>query len=99
VSFEYVLMQEQNDTPQQARKLAHILRGMLCHVNLIPWNPVPGSPLGRSEWQRVLDFQSVLQDKGIACTVRVERGVDIAAACGQLAGQTDADTPEDSPPA
>jgi 23S rRNA (adenine2503-C2)-methyltransferase len=86
VSFEYVLMQGKNDAPHQAERLARLLRGMLCHVNLIPWNPVPGAPLGRSEWQRVLDFQQVLQDRGIACTVRVERGVDIAAACGQLAG-------------
>jgi 23S rRNA (adenine2503-C2)-methyltransferase len=87
VSFEYVLMQGENDTPEQARKLADLLRGMLCHVNLIPWNPVPGTPLGRSERKRVLNFQQVLQDAGVACTVRVERGVDIAAACGQLAGQ------------
>jgi 23S rRNA (adenine2503-C2)-methyltransferase len=56
-------------------------------VNLIPWNPVPGSPLGRSERERVLAFQQVLVDYGVACTVRVERGAEIAAACGQLAGQ------------
>jgi 23S rRNA (adenine2503-C2)-methyltransferase len=89
VSFEYVLMQGKNDNPQQAKQLAGLLRGMLCHVNLIPWNPVPGAPLGRSERQRVLDFQSILQDQNIPCTVRVERGVEIAAACGQLAGQHD----------
>jgi 23S rRNA (adenine2503-C2)-methyltransferase len=86
VSFEYVLMQHQNDTPAQAQRLAQRLRGMLCHVNLIPWNPVPGTPLGRSERQRVLAFQRVLHEHSIPCTVRVERGVDIAAACGQLAG-------------
>jgi 23S rRNA (adenine2503-C2)-methyltransferase len=57
-------------------------------VNLIPWNPVPGTPLGRSERQRVLAFQQVLLDYGVACTVRAERGVAIAAACGQLAGET-----------
>lgn len=88
VSFEYVLMQQQNDTPQHARQLARLLQGMLCHVNLIPWNPVPGMPLNRSTRQRVLDFQRVLHEHTIACTVRVERGIDIAAACGQLAGQT-----------
>lgn len=95
VSFEYVLMQGHNDTPAQARLLADLLRGAsrrdplrLCHVNLIPWNPVPGEPFSRSERQRVLDFQQVLHDRGVACTVRVERGVDIAAACGQLAGNT-----------
>jgi adenine C2-methylase RlmN of 23S rRNA A2503 and tRNA A37 len=58
----------------------------LVHVNLIPWNPVPGMPLGRSERRRVLTFQRILRERGIACTVRVERGVSIAAACGQLAG-------------
>ena len=86
VSFEYVLLQGKNDTPEQAAALGELLRGMLCHVNLIPWNPVPGTPLGRSERARVLRFQQVLQDQGISCTVRVERGVAIAAACGQLAG-------------
>jgi 23S rRNA (adenine2503-C2)-methyltransferase len=86
VSFEYVLLQGKNDSPEQAAALADLLGGMLCHVNLIPWNPVPGTPLGRSERARVLRFQQALQERGVACTVRVERGVAIAAACGQLAG-------------
>jgi 23S rRNA (adenine2503-C2)-methyltransferase len=86
VSFEYVLLQGKNDSPEQAAALAELLGGMLCHVNLIPWNPVPGTPLGRSDRARVLRFQQVLQERGVACTVRVERGMAIAAACGQLAG-------------
>lgn len=93
VSFEYVLLQGRNDSPQQARMLAEQLWAsatgtgpLLYHVNLIPWNPVPGTPLGRSERKRVLDFQQVLQEQNIPCTVRVERGVEIDAACGQLAG-------------
>lgn len=93
VSFEYVLLKEKNDTPEQARELARLLSGegtylppLLCHVNLIPWNPVPGTPLDRSDRKRVLDFQQVLLDRGLSCTVRVERGGEIAAACGQLAG-------------
>ncbi|NNJ12477.1 radical SAM protein [Chloroflexales bacterium ZM16-3] len=97
VSFEYVLLQGRNDQPHQALALAKLLRGhtadganrgvpLLCHVNLIPWNPIPGAPLGRSEYKRILAFQQVLMDYGVACTVRVERGVEIAAACGQLAG-------------
>jgi 23S rRNA (adenine2503-C2)-methyltransferase len=86
VSFEYVLLQGKNDHPEQAIALAELLQGMLCHVNLIPWNPVPGAPLGRSERARVLRFQQELAERGIACTVRVERGMAIAAACGQLAG-------------
>jgi 23S rRNA (adenine2503-C2)-methyltransferase len=95
VSFEYVLLQGKNDEPEHAAKLAALLHGEagttplplhLVHVNLIPWNPVPGMPLGRSERRRVLTFQRILHERGIACTVRVERGVSIAAACGQLAG-------------
>ncbi len=88
VSFEYVLLQGKNDRPEQSIALAELLQGMLCHVNLIPWNPVPGTPLGRSDRARVLRFQQELVDRGIACTVRVERGMSIAAACGQLAGAT-----------
>lgn len=98
VSFEYVLLQHRNDEPHHAVALAKLLCGQgplgalggmplhLAHVNLIPWNPVPGMPLGRSEWGRVLAFQEELQSRGVACTVRIERGVAIAAACGQLAG-------------
>lgn len=91
VSFEYVLLEETNDFPEQAMRLAQWLRPadrppLLCHVNLIPWNPVPGAPLNRSSRRRVLNFQAVLREHGVPCTVRVERGVDIAAACGQLAG-------------
>jgi 23S rRNA (adenine2503-C2)-methyltransferase len=93
VSFEYVLLQGRNDDPAQAVLLAKLLKGMLCHVNLIPWNPVPGMPLGRSERRRVLAFQQALQAGNIPCTVRVERGVEIAAACGQLAGVPDAIVP------
>ncbi len=92
VSFEYVLLKEKNDFPEQALRLAQLLRSegkppLLCHVNLIPWNPVPGAPLNRSDRKRVLNFQAVLKEHGVPCTVRVERGVDIAAACGQLAGR------------
>jgi 23S rRNA (adenine2503-C2)-methyltransferase len=88
VSFEYVLLQGENDTPRHALMLAGLLHGMLCHVNLIPWNPVPGTPLGRSNRERVNAFQQILQNHRIACTVRIERGGEIAAACGQLAGST-----------
>lgn len=93
VSFEYVLLKEKNDSPEQAQRLADLLKDgpggkhhLLCHVNLIPWNPVPGTPLGRSERGRVEAFRDVLERDGIPCTVRMERGVEIGAACGQLAG-------------
>jgi 23S rRNA (adenine2503-C2)-methyltransferase len=94
VSFEYVLLQGRNDEPAEAEVLARTLRegplqghGELYHVNLIPWNPVPGTPLHRSVRARVLAFQRTLQERAIPCTVRVERGADIGAACGQLAGR------------
>ena len=93
VSFEYVLLQEQNDGVEHAERLADELSNgplgdcrTLIHVNLIPWNPVPGTPLSRSGKNRVLAFQDVLRKASIPCTVRVERGVEIGAACGQLAG-------------
>ena len=93
VSFEYVLLKDVNDSAAQAESLAKLCRGetdgkgpLLCHVNLIPWNPVPGASLSPSDRKRVLDFQRVLENRRVPCTVRVQRGVDIAAACGQLAG-------------
>ncbi len=97
VSFEYVLLEDKNDRPEHATALARLLRAqyppdqtMLYHVNLIPWNPVPGTPLERSRRQRVLEFQRILETQHVPCTVRVERGTAIAAACGQLAGMTPA---------
>ena len=101
VSFEYVLLKEKNDSPEQALALAKLLHGethqrtLLCHVNLIPWNPVPGTPLGRSDRRRVVEFQQVLLDHKISCTVRVERGVKIGAACGQLAGGVETGSTEE----
>lgn len=93
VSFEYVLLEGQNDEPAQAEQLVEVLANgpladcrALIHVNLIPWNPVPGTPLARSGRDRVNAFQRILRARGIPCTVRMERGVDIDAACGQLAG-------------
>ena len=94
VSFEYVLLQGKNDEPEQAHALVRLLRdGPLgdriqwTHVNLIPWNPVLGAPLERSHRKRVEAFQGILRAGGIPCTTRVERGTEIAAACGQLAGE------------
>ncbi len=84
VTFEYVLLEGTNDSPEHARRLARRLRGLLAHVNLIPWNPVPGLPYRRPGPERVRSFARVLREAGIPVTVRVERGVDIFAACGQL---------------
>jgi 23S rRNA (adenine2503-C2)-methyltransferase len=84
VTFEYVLLEGINDTPSHARRLGERLQGLLAHVNLIPWNPVPGLPYRRPGPDRVRAFARTLREAGVPVTVRVERGVDIMAACGQL---------------
>lgn len=95
VSFEYVLLEKQNDSPEEAQKLAELLRSrkdMLCHVNLIPWNPVRGTGLARSTRDRVDRFREILEQSHIPATIRIQRGMDIDAACGQLAGEVAADS-------
>jgi 23S rRNA (adenine2503-C2)-methyltransferase len=87
VTFEYCLMAGVNDDPEQARALGALLRGMLCHVNLIPVNPTADDAIRRPSRGRTLAFQRALASSGVACTVRVEKGVEIAAACGQLRGE------------
>jgi 23S rRNA (adenine2503-C2)-methyltransferase len=87
ISFEYALIQGINDSPAQARQLAHLLDGLLCHVNLIPLNPIPESPYQPSSRDRVLSFQAELNRLKVSNTLRVERGVDIRAGCGQLRSQ------------
>ncbi len=84
VTFEYVLLEGVNDEVDHARRLGQRLAGMGAHVNLIPWNPVPGLPYRRPHPDRVRRFAEVLRAAGISTTIRVERGVDILAACGQL---------------
>ena len=76
------------DSPEQARALGDLLAGMLCHVNLIPVNPTPNDGIRRPARSRSIAFQRQLAMRGIACTVRVEKGVEIMAACGQLRLQT-----------
>jgi len=88
ITFEWALIQGVNDMPEQAEKLAALLKGLLCHVNLIPLNPTQGYEGRRSSRERVAAFQSALEAHGISCTVRVRRGIDIAAGCGQLASQS-----------
>jgi 23S rRNA (adenine2503-C2)-methyltransferase len=84
VTFEYALIAGVNDTPQQARALAALLQDLLCHVNLIPLNPTPGSPLQASAREQVDAFRDELERAGIPATVRMRRGIDIEAGCGQL---------------
>ena len=84
VSYEYVLLEGVNDSLEQAQRLAEVVGRRLAHVNLIPMNTVEGSGLRAPSRARILAFQSVLQRAGVPTTVRVTRGLDIDAACGQL---------------
>lgn len=84
VSFEYALIEGVNDSPEQARRLAGLLRGMLCHVNLIPLNPTPGAAMQPSPRERVEAFRVELAEAGVPVTVRMRRGIEIRAGCGQL---------------
>jgi 23S rRNA (adenine2503-C2)-methyltransferase len=94
ITLEYCMLHEVNDTPELARQLVRLVRGLegdapalRCKLNLIPFNPFPESGLVRSTPQRVAAFAEVLREAGVVTTVRKTRGDDIAAACGQLAGE------------
>ena len=84
VTFEYALMSGINDTPALARQLAGLLKGVLCHVNLIPLNPIAESPYQPSTPENAAAFQKILEVNRIPATVRMRRGIDIDAGCGQL---------------
>ncbi len=84
VTIEYALIDGVNDTLEQALGLADLLRDLLCHVNLIPLNPTPGSALQPSPRERVNAFRDLLEKRRIQTTVRMRRGIGIEAGCGQL---------------
>lgn len=84
ISFEYSMVRGVNDSPEMARKLAELIRGMGAHVNLIPINPVDGSPYSATDARNVQRFRQMLEDLGVNATVRRRLGADISAACGQL---------------
>lgn len=84
ITFEYTLIKGVTDGPAAAEKLAALLRGMLCHVNLIPVNAVEGTGFSPSDSGGVEEFLNGLNARGISATVRREMGSDISAACGQL---------------
>ncbi|MBE2221647.1 MAG: radical SAM protein, partial [Anaerolineae bacterium] len=84
ITFEWALINGQNDTIDQAQALGKLIQGMLCHVNLIPLNPTEGYGGAPSDPYRVEKFQEVLTGYGVSSTVRVRRGIDIQAGCGQL---------------
>jgi 23S rRNA (adenine2503-C2)-methyltransferase len=87
VSFEWALIEGVNDTPEQARTLAILVKGMLSHVNLIPLNPTSGYPGAASTRERIAAFRAVLEAAGVPNTLRLRRGIDIQAGCGQLKSQ------------
>ena len=84
VSFEYSMVRGVNDSPATAKELAALIRGMGAHVNLIPINPVDGSPYSATDAENVKRFQALLTELGVNATVRRRLGSDISAACGQL---------------
>lgn len=84
VSFEYALIAGVTDTPEQTIALRNYAQGLLCHVNLIPMNPVDPSPYSKGSSLRASEMTRILMNAGIETTLRTERGADIDAACGQL---------------
>lgn len=86
ITIEYVMLDHINDSMEQAAELAELLKDTPCKINLIPFNPFPGSDYGRSSNSRIDRFAKVLMEKGYIVVVRRTRGDDIDAACGQLVG-------------
>lgn len=86
VTFEWALISGVNDSPEVARQLAARLKGMLVHVNAIPLNPTKGYDGSATNRQRAAVFKETMEQAGVGCTIRMRRGVDIQAGCGQLAG-------------
>jgi 23S rRNA (adenine2503-C2)-methyltransferase len=84
ITFEYVMLDGVNDMPELAAQLATIAAEFRAHVNLIPYNPIPGADFRPSPPERLNRFATLLEAKGVAATIRGPRGRDIAAACGQL---------------
>ena len=94
ITFEYVMIQGMNDTIADARDLSGIARKFQAHVNLIPFNPIPGVEWHPTPQQQLTEFAAALEARGVAATVRGPRGRDIAAACGQLRAEHDTKPPK-----
>jgi len=88
ITFEWALINGLNDTPEVAKRLASRLKGLLCHVNAIPLNPTAGYEGRATDRERAARFKESLEQAGVPCTIRMRRGIDIQAGCGQLAGQS-----------
>ncbi|MFY9268757.1 MAG: 23S rRNA (adenine(2503)-C(2))-methyltransferase RlmN [Candidatus Manganitrophaceae bacterium] len=88
ITFEYVLLGGVNDTPEDATRLIRLTHGIHCKINLIPFNPFPGTPYHRPADEQVLRFQDILHRGGLTATIRKSKGRDILAACGQLRSES-----------
>jgi 23S rRNA (adenine2503-C2)-methyltransferase len=89
VTFEYVMLKGVNDSPAEARALVQLLKGIPAKINLIPFNPWPGSPYECSSWSTIEAFAAILNRAGYASPIRTPRGRDILAACGQLKSESE----------
>jgi 23S rRNA (adenine2503-C2)-methyltransferase len=98
ITFEYVLLDRVNDSDEDARRLVTLLRGMRAKVNLIPWNPFPGTPFRRPADERIARFQTILLGRTVPTYIRKSKGQDILAACGQLHSAENQPAPQPLPP-
>ncbi|MEM8787084.1 MAG: 23S rRNA (adenine(2503)-C(2))-methyltransferase RlmN [Pseudomonadota bacterium] len=89
ITFEYVMLKDVNDSDADARRLVRLIAGIPAKINLIPFNPWPGAPYERSDWDRIEAFAEIVNRAGYASPVRTPRGEDIMAACGQLKSATE----------
>ncbi len=89
ITFEYVMLKGVNDSDADARELVRLLKGIPAKINLIPFNPWPGSAYECSDWDRIERFSEIVFNAGYASPVRTPRGRDILAACGQLKSETE----------
>ena len=89
ITFEYVMLKGVNDSTDAARRLVALLAGIPAKINLIPFNPWPGSPYECSDWDQIERFSEIIQRAGYASPVRSPRGRDIMAACGQLRSESE----------
>jgi 23S rRNA (adenine2503-C2)-methyltransferase len=89
ITFEYVMLKGVNDSPREARELVRLLKGIPAKINLIPFNPWPGTKFECSDWTTIEAFSDIVFNAGYASPVRTPRGRDILAACGQLKSETE----------
>ena len=89
ITFEYVMLKGVNDSDADAKRLVRLIAGIPAKINLIPFNPWPGAPYERSDWDRIESFAEIVNRAGYASPIRTPRGEDIMAACGQLKSATE----------